>query len=237
MKCRNSTCPFFEIRADKGLSAESKHRCAVFDALQNVEFKSGEVLFLQGQPSSSLYSLSKGVVKICSNSAEGDEHIVGLSSPDNLLLGLQSINEDRYAYTGIAETVVRACKINHRALLSHLEDKPGLAMRLVGAMSAQLAHSRALMEVMGHHCAAAKIASFVLLMTPKSEQGNCSFRMPFSRLEVANILGLSEETVCRIMANMYRSGAIYAPRGRIEIRDWKQLNVISEGNHATHLAH
>ncbi len=237
MKCRSSACPFFEIRADKSLSAELNHRCAVFDALQKVEFKSGEVLFLQGQPSSSLYALSKGVVKICSNSAEGDEQIVGLSSPGNLLLGLQSINEDRYAYTGIAETAVLACKINHRALLSHLEDKPGLAMRLVGAMSAQLAHSRALMEVMGHHCAAAKIASFVLLMTPKSEQGNCSFRMPFSRLEVANILGLSEETVCRIMANMHRSGTLYAPRGKIEIRDWKQLNVISEGKHATHLAH
>ena len=53
--------------------------------------------------------------------------------------------------------------------------------------------------------------------------------MPFSRGEMASILGLSEETVCRLMANMKRSGAIYAPRGKVEIRDWDLLQGISEG--------
>jgi hypothetical protein len=48
---------------------------------------------------------------------------------------------------------------------------------------------------------------------------------------MASILGLSEETVCRLMANMKRSGAILAPRGKVEIRDWNQLQTISEGNH------
>jgi CRP/FNR family transcriptional regulator len=102
-------------------------------------------------------------------------------------------------------------------------------MRLVGAVNAQLAHSRALMEVMGHKSAAAKIAAFILLMTPKSEKGSDRFELPFSRLEMASLLGLSEETVCRLMANMKRSGAIYAPRGKVEIRDWKQLHAISNG--------
>jgi len=72
-------------------------------------------------------------------------------------------------------------------------------------------------------------------MTPKSEDGNCGFSMPFSRMEMASLLGLSEETVCRLMANMKRSGAIYAPRGKVEIRDWSQLHAISEGNTNHHL--
>ena len=96
-------------------------------------------------------------------------------------------------------------------------------------MTAQLAHSRALMEVLGHKCAAAKIASFLLLMTPKSEKSNGNFALPFSRLEIASLLGLSEETVCRLMANMKREGAIHAPRGRLEIRDWGRLHAIADG--------
>ena len=230
MPCNNCECPFSGLRGENEPLSELHLTCIIADAVQKVVFKPGDMLFLQGQSSSSLYSLTDGMVKICSHSADGREQIVGLSSPGNLLLGLQSMSEDRYAYTAVAETAVRACKINHRILLAHVHDMPDLAMRLIAAMNAQLAHSRAMMEVMGHKCAAAKVASFILLMTPKAEHGNCNFSMPFSRMEMASILGLSEETVCRIMANIKRAGAVYAPRGKIEIRNWNQLHAIAEGD-------
>ena len=230
MSCNNCECPFSGLRGENGPLSELHITCIIADAVQKVVFKPGEMLFQQGQSSSSLYSLTDGMVKICSHSADGREQIVGLSSPGNLLLGLQSMSEDLYAYTAVAETAVSACKINHKILLAHVHDMPDLAMRLIAAMNAQLAHSRAMMEVMGQKCAAAKVASFILLMTPKAEHGNCNFSMPFSRMEMASILGLSEETVCRIMANIKRAGALYAPRGKIEIRDWGQLHAIAEGD-------
>ena len=236
MRCTNSDCPFFVLHAQDSPLSDNEIDCVVKRAVQRVTFKKGDVLFLQGQSSSSLYSLTEGMVKICSHTADGREQIVGLSTPGNLLVGLQSINDDRYAYTGVAETAVTACKVNHRALLSCVRRKGDVALRLLDALNAQLTHSRALMEVMGHKCAAAKIASFILLMTPKSERGNCRFALPFSRLEMASLLGLREETVCRVMASMQRAGAIYAPRGRIEIRDWRKLHAISDGRTTEHLA-
>jgi len=229
MPCGNCECPFIDLQAESGPYSDAEIQCIVTEAVQKVSFRKGEVLFLQGQPSSSLYSLSEGMVKICTHSADGREQIVGLSTPGILLVGLQSINDERYAYTGIAATDVKGCKINHRALLGCVQTRGEVAMRLIGAANAQLAHSRALMEVMGHKCAAAKIASFILLMTPRGDHGSCRFELPFSRMEMASLLGLSEETVCRLMANMKRSGAIYAPRGKVEIRDWNQLHAISEG--------
>jgi CRP/FNR family transcriptional regulator len=235
MSCGNHNCPFFEYPADGDQFSGTDLQCVVHDALQNVTFTQGEALFRQGQPSSSLFSLKQGMVKICSNTVDGREQIVGLSNPGNLLVGLQSINDSRHAYTAIAVTPVHACRINHRTLLERVEHRGDVAMRLIQAANAQLAHSRALMEVLGHKCASAKIASFILLMTPKSEHDNCGFAMPFSRREMASILGLSEETVCRLMANMKRSGVIYAPRGKLEIRDWTQLQAISEGNSSAHL--
>ena len=236
MRCTINDCPFFVLHAEDSPLSDSEIDCVVKRAVQRVTFRKGEVLFLQGQASSSLYSLTEGLVKICSHSADGREQIVGLSTPGNLLVGLQSINDDCYAYTGVAETAVTACKVNHRALLSSVRKKGEVALRLLDALNAQLAHSRALMEVMGHKCAAAKIASFILLMAPKSEHGNCHFALPFSRLEMASLLGLREETVCRLMASMGRSGAIYAPRGKIEIRDWRKLHAISDGRAAEYLA-
>ena len=101
-------------------------------------------------------------------------------------------------------------------------------MRLISAINAQLAHSRELMRVMGHKCSAAKIASFISLIIPKSEHGNRRFTLPFSRGEIAGLLGLSEETVCRQMARMKREGVLYAPRGKIEILDWDKLQAIAD---------
>ena len=236
MPCTNSDCPFFVLHAQDSPLSDEEVDCCVKRAVQRVTFRKGEVLFLQGQSSSSLYSLTEGMVKICAHTADGREQIVGLSTPGNLLVGLQSINDNRYAYTGVAETAVTACKVNHRALLSCVNKRGEVALRLLDALNAQLAHSRALMEVMGHKCAAAKIASFILLMTPRSKRGNCRFALPFSRLEMAGLLGLREETVCRLMASMKRAGAIYAPRGKIEIRDWRKLHAISDGRGAEHLA-
>jgi CRP/FNR family transcriptional regulator len=216
------------IRPEEGPFSEAELQCMLEDAAQHVTFDSGKVLFMQGQPSTCLYAVTDGVVKICTHSADGREQIVGLSGPERLLVGLQSISDERYAYSAIAATKVEACKVNHRTLLARVRDKGDLGLRLIQAVNAQLAHSRALMEVLGHKCAAAKIASFILLMTPKSEHGNCDFSLPFSRMEMASLLGLSEETVCRLMANLKRQGAIHAPRGRVEIRNWDQLHAIAD---------
>jgi len=212
-----------------GSDLPAELQCMLNDSVQRTTFRHGEILFMQGQPSACLFAVSDGMVKICTHNPDGREQIVGLSSPQSLLVGLQSLNDERYAYSAIAASNVRACKINHRTLIDHVRDRGDLAMRLIEALNSQLAHSRALMEVLGHKCAAAKIASFILLMTPKSKKSNGGFALPFSRLEIASLLGLSEETVCRLMANMKREGAIHAPRGRIEIRDWDRLHAIADG--------
>jgi CRP/FNR family transcriptional regulator len=230
MPCGNRDCPFFELLTEHNLFSEAELQCAVAESLQNVSFRQGEVLFQQGQLSSSLYSLTDGSAKICTYTPDGAEHIVGLSAPGALLLGLQSLSDNRYAYTAIASSDISACKINHRVLLERVQQGGDIALRLINAINAQLAHSRALMEVLEHKCAAAKIASFLLMMVPKSEQGGCHFSLPLSRVELASLLGLSEETVCRQMAALKRSGAINAPRGRVEICDWNQLHAISEGS-------
>jgi len=229
MTCANCECPFYELQSEDGLFSAADLNCLVTDALKQVEFRAGEVLFAQGQASSSLYSVSKGVVKITSQFTDGREQIVGLSSPGKLLVGLQSISDEYYEYSAVAATDVNACKISHRALLIAVRDRGDIALRLMTAVNAQLAQSRSLMEVMGHKSASAKIASFILLVAPKVHNGKTRFTLPFSRNDMAGLLGLSEETVCRQMADMHRKGIIYAPRGRMEIQDWRQLHAIADG--------
>ena len=229
MTCSNCGCPFYELHTEDGLFSAADLNCLVTDAVKQVNFRPGEILFAQGQPSTSLFSLSSGLIKITSNSSDGREQIVGLSSPGKLLVGLQSLDADHYEYTAVAATDGSACKIRHRALLKALSDRPEIALRLIAALNAQLAQSRSLMEVMGHKSAAEKIAAFILLLAPSAPVKNDRFALPFSRNDIADFLGLSEETVCRQMATMKRDGVIYAPRGKMRIQDWDRLRQIASG--------
>ena len=116
MPCGNCDCPFQVIRASEGPFATAEIQCLLDDAVQHVEFGNDQVLFMQGEPSTCLYAVTDGMVKICTHTSDGREQIVGLSSPERLLVGLQSVSDDRYAYTAIAATPVKACKVNHRTL-------------------------------------------------------------------------------------------------------------------------
>ena len=227
MNCGKKVCPFHELHENDAANVDSELNCLITDAVKQVHFARGEVLFAEGQPSSSVYSLGSGVVKISKTTADGREQIVGISSPGKLLVGLQSINDDNYEYTAVAETEVSACKIRQRALLQAVQNRGDVALRLIGSINAQLAHSRSMMEVMGRKCAAAKIASFIKLITPMSSNGHKRFALPFSRSEIADLLGLSEETVCRQMAKLKRRGVLYAPRGKIEVLDWQRLEAVA----------
>lgn len=227
MTCGNRACPFHELRETVDGLDDPALACLVTDTVKPVRFEAGEVLFAEGEPSTALYSLSSGIVKITCHTTCGREQIVGLANPGNLLVGLQSINDAHYEYSAVAETRVVACRIRHRSLLRAAEQRGDIALRLLNAMNAQLAHSRELMRVMGHKCAAAKIASLITLIIPEAERARQRFTLPFSRGDMASLLGLTEETVCRQMAKMKRLGILYAPRGRIEILDWDRLRAMA----------
>ena len=85
---------------------------------------------------------------------------------------------------------------------------------MLQSINAQLAHSHLLTKVMGHKCASAKIASFIKLIIPRSEHANKRITLPFSRGEIANLFGPSEETVCRQMASMKRRGNPTTPNSQ-----------------------
>jgi CRP/FNR family transcriptional regulator len=199
------------------------------DVIHPVSFDVGDMLFMQGQPSTAMYAINDGAAKICTYSPDGWEQIVDITGPRHRLVGLQSIHDERYAYSAIATASITGCRISHRTVLHRSREQGELALRLVRAINVHLTHSRSMLEVLGHRGAAAKIASFILLMAPKSENGDSLWSLPVSRSEIASLLGLSEETVCRFMASFKRHGAIHMARDKIEIKDWDKMQAVADG--------
>jgi CRP/FNR family transcriptional regulator len=234
MDCGNSECPFFSAGTGTDGLLATGQSCLVGDSIKQVRFDKDEIVFSQDQPGCCIYTLTSGVAKICYLTQDGHERIVGFATRHRLLMGLQSLSNDCYVDSAIALTPVTACKITRRALLVKVAERPDVALALIQATSIQLRMARALMRVMEHHGAAAKLAAFLLHILPESDNIEQRFDMPLSRLEIADILGLSEETVCRQMASMKRDGILYAPRGSIEVHNWDRLREIASEPQAIH---
>jgi CRP/FNR family transcriptional regulator len=217
MQCGHTDCPF---NASFSISERRKtleHDCLVADSVKQVSFKKGEYVFSESQSSCCVYALTSGIAKIFSITPEGHEQITGFASPRKLMVGLRSLSQDHYSESVVAETNVTACKIRKRALLTAVAERPEVAFHLIDAMNAQLAMSRNLMKVSERQ-------------NPTGER----LPMPFSRAELAGLLGLSEETVCRQMAKLKRDDVLYAPRGSIEIHDWDRLRAIADERDTVH---
>lgn len=234
MRCRNPDCPFSLQLRGNGESSSHELSCLVSNSVKEVTFSPGDFLFSQDQPSCCVYVVNEGVAKILSVTPDGHEHIVGFANPRKLMVGLRSLSNSYYSDSAVAETSITACKIRKRALLAAVARDPTVAFRLIDAMNAQLAMSRAMIRAGEHHGSAAKIAAFLLLLLPQEKRSGKRYEFPYSRREIADILGLSEETVCRQMARMKRKDILYAPRGSIEIHDWDRLREIADERQTLH---
>jgi CRP-like cAMP-binding protein len=100
------------------------------------------------------------------------------------------------------------------------ENNIALARRLRDMISTSLrmAHNR--MLLLGRKTASERIATFLLEMAEKLPHGDkVVLAMPMSRTDMADHLGLTIETVCRVLSHLRRDGTITIDRSNITIRN------------------
>jgi CRP-like cAMP-binding protein len=113
------------------------------------------------------------------------------------------------------------------------ESNVALARRLrdMTSGSLRLAHSR--LVLLGRKTASERIASFLLEMAKRlPEVHRDVLDLPMGRTDIADHLGLTIETVCRVMAHLRRDGTVVVERGHVTIRDSVALQqMASEPRH------
>ena len=223
--CKVDECVLCEARMYVGLDHEQA--CAMRGLLTHRRYDTHATIFRQGDLSEFLFVLQEGSVKLTLTDADGREQIIGLPSPGQLL-GFNSVDEQAYAYTATALTSAAVCKIRHRDMLEILHQNPNVAVRTIAMLNEELAQARSLIHILGQKSAVEKVATFVLLLerhSPSAE--NQTIALPLSRQEMAELLGLTVETVSRLMSEFKRDGLLEAPRGYVRILDRDKLRKLA----------
>jgi CRP/FNR family transcriptional regulator len=148
--------------------------------------------------------------------ADGRRQVVGLQfAPD--LLGRLYGGES--TVSAEAATSVELCSVPRPALETMIAESPALGQRLIRQTLRELDEARDWMVTLGRKTAGEKVASALWLIAahadPSSEpHDGMMVELPLSRGDLADLLGLTIETVSRELTKLRERGVIEGSNAR-----------------------
>ncbi|MEC9150252.1 MAG: Crp/Fnr family transcriptional regulator [Pseudomonadota bacterium] len=193
------------------------------------QLEAGEQLMWEGDEAVLVANVIDGVLKLASHSADGGEQILGLAYPSDFL-GRPFGETAPYGVEALTEAQI--CVFERKDFDRFARDHPRLEHKLLERTLTELDRSRRWMMLLGRMNAGQKVASFLLELTDrlgKAGAGGESFvTLPLSRQQMADVLGLTIETVSRQLSRLRSAGLIDTPsRREIVLRDRRELEELA----------
>jgi len=173
-------------------------------------FDKGHMIFFTGASAEILYIVHTGQLKQVRVTASGREQIVRILQPGDFVGELALFG--RHRPEGYAEALEpsEVCHLRGedlRALLVHL---PDIGVKILGAMAERLGEAEERIEQLGAQTVAQRLAGALLQLTEHREPGKhgLSVTLPYSKGDLASLLGTSQETLSRKLAEFQENGWI-----------------------------
>lgn len=222
-----STCPVRDNAACAVLTHEERNAMAAAGRTRTL--KRGEMLFAAGDEEAASATLISGALKVSAIDQDGNEQILALVHPAGFIGELFA----PFAHHDVvALTDSKLCTFARGDIERAINDYPALARALLKRSQADLLASRSLLELTGNASAEARIAALLHDFAAAASESSChlasEFELPLTRGEMANMLGLTIETVSRKLGELEDMGAITRKGKRgIALRDAQLLQDIS----------
>lgn len=192
----------------------------------------GQELFVQGQAAEGIFCLAEGLIRVQQKSPKGRSRFIRLALPGETA-GHRSIFIDK-TYKGTAKVIskeAKACFISKNSVLSLLATSAEFAKRLVQRMAAELNRSEEDRLAVKERTVRSRLAELLEVLGQRYAENTSTrsalLKSELSKVELAGILGVADETVIRLMSELKNDGLIEYRDRRIHILDSERLGQIS----------
>jgi len=218
VRLKPPVCPSRPLAADCGAcgarafsvcaSLEGEDLARLSALAEPVRFAAGQALTRQGERAEYLFNITSGSARVQTLMADGRRQITGFLFAGDFV-GLEATA--RHAGSVEAIEPLTACRFamaDYRALV---RQTPALEAVLLERAGHELTEARAQILLLGRKTAEEKLASFLLSLADRDpmrphEEGQ--LRLPMSRTEIADYLGLTIETVSRVLGRLKTAGIL-----------------------------
>ncbi|HAK54315.1 MAG TPA: hypothetical protein DCP38_02350 [Acidobacteria bacterium] len=208
---------------------DSSQKAVVEEASQMSEIRRRERIYLPGDPSDQIYLLKAGVVKIAVLGPDGREVILAFLYPGDVFGELAVVDDaprDHYA-EAYEDAVV--CAIDRTLFLRMMRECPELGYQVTKLMGFRLRTFRSRVEELLYKSAHARVAHALLDLATQHGIGDAQgimIPLRLSQRDIANLVGLTRETVNSVLKDFRQKLLIETDRRSIRVKDRKGLSGI-----------
>ena len=189
----------------------------------------GDYLYDVGDPFQSLYAVRSGSIEAYIYALSGEEEVLGFYMPGDLL-GLDGLLNGSHTCSALALETSSVCRLPFNTLGVLCQKLPGLQQEMYRLVGKELSKEQAVLLAIRRGNAAGRLAQFLLNMSKRlAERGlaACEIHLSMSRKHIANYLGLTEATVCRVFARFNETGLLRVERRHCQILDMPALETVA----------
>ena len=181
-----------------------------------------EVVYLKDDAADWCWRVVSGCVRTVELLDDGRRCVSDFLLPGDLF-GLDDKETRQFAAEAVTRTTLR--RYPRDAVEALARSHPALSLRLAALTVANLHAAYQRMVLLSRKTSAERLATFVLEMDQRiGTAGKAALDLPMGRGDIADYLGLTKETVCRVLAQMVRNGSLRLTRTGVELCDHRNLH-------------
>lgn len=217
----------------------SPYKCRCFEKLTDeeqrllkehstvVKYMKGEIICKQGSLVSHVMYMEKGLAKVYLD--DGVNVLVLKIIPEGNLLGLSSLGEEnnKIQYSAMAYIDSEIKQIDIRFFRLLLAQNPAFSREVIDIMGNNSAQINGRFFCLTHKQSYGRLADILLCLSERIFKSR-EFSLPLSRKELAELSGLSSETVIRMLKKFHDEKLIRLEGKSFSILDHHRLRQISE---------
>jgi CRP-like cAMP-binding protein len=207
---------------------------AELDELANaahfVQLEAGQLLFVKDEPGHQLYVVSRGVIRISSNSLDGKETILNLLRAGQMFGEVAVLDGQDRTSNATAHEATELLVLERRDLMGFLERNPEAMRRMLVAVCARLRWISEALEDAHFLDLPRRLAKRILLLAQlfghRHSSGGIRIAVQLSQQDLAELLVVTRESVNRQMRLWEADGILSLSGGYLLVTDIERLERI-----------
>jgi CRP-like cAMP-binding protein len=206
------------------LDDEELHKLASIVREQN--YKRRTTIVRVDDPGGALYILKSGLVKITIEDQHGDEMILRILYPTDFFGEMSLLDGMPRSATVTAQEPSEVLTISREHFLNIIEQSPKILLKMTAVLSQRLRNTNELIHSLAFFDVYGKVARLLLNLAAErgrvTEQGTV-IDMRLTQQELAELAGMTRETMARTLREFQQAGCIRVESGIISILELDML--------------
>ena len=185
----------------------------------------GELICSAGTELQSLFAIRSGSFKSYTITPDGHEQVTSFNLAGDVI-GFDSLGEKMHQSFAIALETSMVCEIPFDTLDALSGRMPRLRQQMMRLMSNEILSDQGMIMLLSKRSAEERLATFIFSLGQRQGARGFSpkeFRLTMTRGDIGNYLGLTVETISRLLGRFQKSGLIEVRGKYITIIDYDQL--------------